>query len=818
MRKMRKLVIMVCIAAMIMTNIPNWDAGADVSGTAWSETGDTLIGNATVWKNEIITLNGNLTVNETGTLILDNVTLLMNCTENGSYHIKVLSGGEMRILNNSNISSANEYRYLFWVRNDSKFEMRDSELHECGYEWGVHGDHDGLWINTDNTTIYNSSFSNCMGGIITYQVKDFWISHCSFSNNNAGVYLLQSTNISVKECDFLNNTYGTVVDSSSDITIVRCNYVTNGNNIYSKSDNRNPKVVVLNPAAINCYGSSDIEVIDCILSENNYGICLQNSSNINISNTAISSNNETGIYLYNSHDNLIVNSTISGNYSSPDYHDIFISSDPHLNLLNTIFNKTSVYFADLNSTLNVSWYLDVNVLWNNSIPAEDANVRIQDNENGTFDKNYTTNKTGWTKNIEIQEYTQNQTNTTFFTPHNVTASQGDFSVWKHVTVNETKPVELVLDHNAPIISNISTVLPEFYENTTAEFYFNVSHPDNLTLTYYWYLNGNETFNNTLENTNITQEINWTYYFNYTSHGNYTVKVMVSDGNANVSYTWVLTVNDVNGKPVITYFYPPKDIVLGNLSCVIFNVTTSDPDNDEISYQWRMNGAEVSGENKYVFYAEYNASGNNTYYVEVIVTDGKLFDNRTWAVTVVDWNASSNNLLQQIELLKAALENITKLIGNITDTLLNRTELLENITWLVENITALNMTVLKDKLNQLFIELENMNITLAQLNENLTRIQEELNNATDKIGNLTAMLENANASRDQANETRDFAIGDKEDAENKTKEMENKMNNAIEAKNKAEYKLGASVVCGVIGGIIAGFLVSFLLRRKLPKKG
>ena len=42
--------------------------------------------------------------------------------------------------------------------------------------------------------------------------------------------------------------------------------------------------------------------------------------------------------------------------------------------------------------------------------------------------------------------------------------------------------------------------------------------------------------------------------------------------------------------------------------------------------------------------------------------------------------------------------------------------------------------------------------------------------------------------------------------------------AIEAKNKAEYKLGASVVCAVIGGIIAGFLVSFLLRRKLPKKG
>ncbi|MDI6917437.1 MAG: hypothetical protein QMC80_06535, partial [Thermoplasmatales archaeon] len=110
----KKLIIMVCIAAMIMTNLPNWDAGADVSGTPWSETGDTLVGNATVWKNEIITLNGNLTVNETGNLTisnvlltlngsltvnetgkltLDNVTLLMNCSENGSYHIEVQPGG-----------------------------------------------------------------------------------------------------------------------------------------------------------------------------------------------------------------------------------------------------------------------------------------------------------------------------------------------------------------------------------------------------------------------------------------------------------------------------------------------------------------------------------------------------------------------------------------------------------------------------------------------------------------------------------------------------------------------------------------------------
>jgi parallel beta-helix repeat protein len=833
MRKMRKLIIMVCIVAMIMTNIPNWDAGADVSGTAPSETGDTLVGNATVWKDEVITLNGNLTINETGNLTLDNVTLLMNCTENGSYHIKVLSGGEMHILNNSNISSANEYRYLFWVRNDSKFEMRDSELHECGYERGMHGDRGGLWINTDSAIIYNSVFSNCMSGILFYQVKNFSVSNCSFSNNNVGVYLSQATNIEIIDCILSENNYGIYLEHSSDNTISNCTISSNNDTgIYIEDSSDN--TVTSNQIHNNSYGiylsfSSNNNIISACYIYNNTldGIRLYSSSNNKIINCIISSNNETGIYLYNSHDNLIVNSTISGNYSDIYYHDINLYSDSDLNILNTTFNKTSVYFADVNSTLNVSWYLNVNVEWKNNISAEYADVTIFDNlTNEVF--NGSTDKNGLIKDIVVQEYTQNQTaGKTFFTPHNVTASQGVFSVWKNVTVNETKIIELVLDHNAPVI-NYTTVSPEQEyttdENETVEFKFNVSHPDNLNLTYYWYLYLNETevenATGALENTNITQEINWTCYFNFTSNGNYTVKVTVSDENATVSCTWVLTVNDMNGRPEIKYYYPPKNIFLDNNTCVIFNVTGIDPDNDAIIYQWRSNGKEVSNENKYIFYAEYNASENaiNIYYVEVTVTDGKLSDNRTWAVTVVDWNATYDKLLLQIELLKAAIENITKLIGNITETLFNQTELLENITWLVENITALNMTVLKDKLNQLFIELENLNVTLARLNENLTRIQEELNNATDKIGNLTTMLENANATRDQANETRDFALSAKEDAENKTKEMENKMNDAIEAKNKAEYKLGASVVTAVIGGIIAGFFVSFLLRRKLPKKG
>jgi uncharacterized protein YoxC len=466
----------------------------------------------------------------------------------------------------------------------------------------------------------------------------------------------------------------------------------------------------------------------------------------------------------------------------------------------------------------------VNVTWKNNISAEYADVTIFNNlANEVF--NGSTDKNGWIKNIVTQEYTQNQTNKTFFTPHNVTASQGDFSIWENVTVNETKGIKLVLDHNAPVI-NYTTISPEQEhstdENTTVEFKFNVSHPDNPTLIYRWYLNGDEIFNGTLENTTTLQKINWTCYFNYTSHGNYTVKVEIFDGNATVSYTWILTVNDMNGRPDITYYHPPKNMILDSYAYVRFNISAYDPDNNNITYQWKVTCGvlidEVYNQTDYIFSAEYNASENamNTYLIEVTVTDvteEKLSVNHTWTVTVVDMATLYTDLLNQTEFLEELTELISKIsyvCANLNPSnldelnatlqefdekygaLLNQTGLLGNIKWLMERIEDLTEQISESQDNAANLSslLDELNMTIEQLNVNLTAKWDALNTT----------------------------IGDTEDAENKTKEMENKMNNAIEAKNKAEYKLAASVVCGVIGGIIAGFLVSFLLRKKLPKKG
>jgi chromosome segregation ATPase len=228
--------------------------------------------------------------------------------------------------------------------------------------------------------------------------------------------------------------------------------------------------------------------------------------------------------------------------------------------------------------------------------------------------------------------------------------------------------------------------------------------------------------------------------------------------------------------------------------------------------------EVYNQTDYIFSAEYNASENamNTYLIEVTVTDvteEKLSVNHTWTVTVVDMATLYTDLLNQTEFLEELTELISKIsyvCANLNPSnldelnatlqefdekygaLLNQTGLLGNIKWLMERIEDLTEQISESQDNAANLSslLDELNMTIEQLNVNLTAKWDALNTT----------------------------IGDTEDAENKTKEMENKMNNAIEAKNKAEYKLAASVVCGVIGGIIAGFLVSFLLRKKLPKKG
>ena len=342
----------------------------------------------------MLPINRNLIITGNGSLTLDNVTLMMNPSFNGEYHIEVQSGGQLYIYN-SNITSANEYHYLFWVRNNSRFEMRDSELHGCGWDLN----NKGLTVEASNVHINNCTFSNNYIGILLDHSSDNTISNCNIYNNYDGIYLCDSSNNNIVNCAVYNNDL----------------------------------------FGIDLWDSSNNNITNCAVYNHYYhGISLWRCSNKNQMTNCDIYNNSYAVFLDSSSNNSIINFTIT---NSSNY-DIYLQ-DSHLSLLNTTFNRTLIY----NSILTVSWYLDMNILWNN-IGAEYADVTIIDSLMVEV-FNDLTDKNGWIKDIVIQEYTVQGDTTTYFTPYTITASKNGYYSSEIAEINQNMEIIIYLEDVTP---------------------------------------------------------------------------------------------------------------------------------------------------------------------------------------------------------------------------------------------------------------------------------------------------------------------------------------------------------------------------------
>jgi len=147
------------------------------------------------------------------------------------------------------------------------------------------------------------------------------------------------------------------------------------------------------------------------------------------------------------------------------------------------------------------------------------------------------------------------------------------------------------------------------------------------LTVQWYLNGTPTVTND----------NYTFTAGYDDAGVYNVTVVVSDGLAEASHEWTLTVLDVNRAPTIDSYTPlepePQVDEGDNLN---FTHTSSDPDEDPLSYSWLLDNLEQATNQNWTYTPSYEEAG--THNVTLVVSDsGGLFDSQQWNVTVNDIN-------------------------------------------------------------------------------------------------------------------------------------------------------------------------------------
>jgi PKD repeat protein len=208
----------------------------------------------------------------------------------------------------------------------------------------------------------------------------------------------------------------------------------------------------------------------------------------------------------------------------------------------------------------------------------------------------------------------------------VTVSDGMLETsreWLLTVKNVNRPPSIVLVEpygNASVAEGATLTL-----KATAE------DPDNDLLTYVWVLDGNVRENGT---GNLAQ---LNYSPDYRAAGIHTAKVTFSDGPFQLSNSWNITVRNTNRAPVIGNFTPDANTTINETVKCQLKVEASDPDSDQLTYNWTLDGAlleDITGET-YDFVTNYSSEGS--YKVAVVVSDGKLDVPVRWNITVLNLN-------------------------------------------------------------------------------------------------------------------------------------------------------------------------------------
>ena len=394
--------------------------------------------------NETIILNGNLTIQNDGNLTLRNVTLIMNNTWDGEFGIYVENGGKFYILDyddnpkttydRSNITAFNtSHEFKFLIDPGAEFEMRNSELSECGYSFGNYGE-TGLTIKANNSIIDNSTFFNNYNAINPLKSNNNEIINNSFIfGNYYGIVLSSSDNNIIYNNNVSNNQNGFRLSSADNNQISNNIVSNNGNGIYSSSSDNN---IFMDNTIFNCNQAIYL------------GSCNGNSF---INNNMDNSN--YGFYLSSSRNNQIINSSITNSSG----YDFYYWSNSDFDVINTTFNKNSVNIRDANSDITVKWYLHVKVIDENNIPIQNARINVK-NKYGEEIYNNTNGLDGWSRWIVCTEYIQYESGTiVYYTEHTIKAEKDDILI-NILDVNidasmtiilQAKPYNIIVDCDEP---------------------------------------------------------------------------------------------------------------------------------------------------------------------------------------------------------------------------------------------------------------------------------------------------------------------------------------------------------------------------------
>ena len=318
--------------------------------------GDLIINQTESYSSEAIVLTGNLIVQNGGNLTFDDVTLLMNCSYDGQYHIEVQEGGSFHIDNSGIFAADYHYKYLFWVREGATLTMIESQIGDCGYELNYPDyDHSGLYIQSDNVVIDQCRIHGDIISIVcdssspTISNSDIYSRNISIACFSSSSPIIINNEISAGEngilCDSSSPSItGNRIDAWRDGCGITClnssdpniigNTIRVDEGVGIQSNYSSPSIMSNQISSwfgdgIICFNSSNMTIVSNIISGNVNGLYLSNSSYNQINNNT-ATNNEYGIYALHSSSNKI-------------YLNNFINNDANVYSSNSsnIWNSTS---------------------------------------------------------------------------------------------------------------------------------------------------------------------------------------------------------------------------------------------------------------------------------------------------------------------------------------------------------------------------------------------------------------------------------------------------------------------------------------------
>jgi hypothetical protein len=167
--------------------------------------------------------------------------------------------------------------------------------------------------------------------------------------------------------------------------------------------------------------------------------------------------------------------------------------------------------------------------------------------------------------------------------------------------------DTMLTNRLPAINSLEAEPQRVLPSGSCQIVCTASDPDGDELSYNWSASGGE-----INGAGAT--INWTAP---SSEGPYNVAVIVTDGRGAEAMNYVIITVRANLPPTITSLVADTDWTLpsGNIQVTC---NASDPDDDELSYEWSTTGGDISSTGAVVNWTAPQDVG--IYYITVVVTD------------------------------------------------------------------------------------------------------------------------------------------------------------------------------------------------------